>query len=130
MPWLNSWVNLPRNMRKAKGFTFFEVLVSLAVLSLALLGMDAVQWRMMQAERYQVYAMKAQQLALGLAARYRINPDAVLSPETKALVQACLPQGRYLLDEKRVIVSWGNYSPAACVQPKQGRVGCVIVSLT
>lgn len=130
MPWSNSWVNLLLNMLRARGFTFLEVLVSLAVLSIALLGMDGLQWRMMQAARYQTLTLKAQQLALGLVARYRINPSAALSAKTKAMVEAVLPQGRYSINEKRVIVSWGAYAPAACHEAKQGRVGCVIVNIS
>lgn len=115
-------------MQRASGFTFLEVLVSLAVLSIALLGMDGLQWRMMQQLRYQADTLKAQQLALSLAARYPINPAAVTSATTLAMVKACLPQGRYLITANRVVVSWGGLSPRACDKPQQGRMGCVIVN--
>lgn len=109
-------------MRRASGFTFLEILVSLAVLSIALMGMDSLQWRMLQNTRYQSYAVKAQQFALGLAARQHTND------RLNAEVRACLPQGQVEVQTKRVIVTWGGLSPSACTQAVLGRVGCVIVT--
>jgi prepilin-type N-terminal cleavage/methylation domain-containing protein len=112
-------------MRKASGFTLLEVLISLALLSIAILGMDGLQWRMLQNMRYQTYAVKAQQLALGLAAHQRIHPLNAASQKTAAV---CLPQGRVEVQAERVIVAWGGLAPSACTQSVIGRVGCVIVA--
>ncbi|HEU5281203.1 MAG TPA: prepilin-type N-terminal cleavage/methylation domain-containing protein [Gammaproteobacteria bacterium] len=115
-------------MQKASGFTLLEVLISLALLSIAILGMDGLQWRVLQNMRYQTYAVKAQQLALGLAARQGIHPAAVLSDNTRKAVSACLPQGRFEVQAKRVIVAFGGLAPSACTQSIIGRAGCVIVA--
>lgn len=109
-------------MQRVSGFTFLEILVSLAVLSIALMGMDSLQWRMLQNTRYQSYAVKAEQFALGLAAR-RHASDLLIKE-----VRACLPQGQFEVQAKRVIVTWGGLLPSACVQPVLGRAGCVIVT--
>lgn len=112
-------------MRKASGFTLLEIVISLALLSIAILGMDGLQWRMLQSRRYQTYAVKAQQFALGLAARQRIHS---FNQTSQKEVAACLPQGRFEVQRKRVIVAWGGLLPSTCTQSVIGRAGCVILA--
>jgi type IV pilus assembly protein PilV len=63
--------------RAAKGLTLIEVLVTLVVMSLGLLGVAALQTRGMQANHHAYYYSQASALAYEMAERIRVNPTVL-----------------------------------------------------
>lgn len=118
-------------MQPCSGFTFIEILVSMLLFSLLLLGFDGLQWRVMQETRVHWTLVQAEQQAQALLLHYRYHPDAVVLEEARHEIAHSLPQGQLITNEANsltpVVIAWGGMQARDCIATKLDRAGCLIV---
>jgi prepilin-type N-terminal cleavage/methylation domain-containing protein len=119
-------------MPQSQGFTLLELLISLTILSIALLGLDAAQLTSLHKLKSAYYFSVAAQQLDRMHAILSVIPDNDL---TTALTtwnnqnQSVLPQGRGVLENRYptpvISIFWGNTSANECVKPTIGQSGCL-----
>jgi prepilin-type N-terminal cleavage/methylation domain-containing protein len=122
-------------MRRNNGFTLLEIVISLFLLSLVLLGLDAVQLSVQRQSRglgyFQQASYQAQNMANYLQAHHGVNEGYVdawrqqltdVLPHADASVQGSFPT-------YQIIIQWG-VAESACTQNKSGISGCVIRNIS
>lgn len=115
------------------GFTLFEVLVSLLLLTIAFLGIDVVFTKGLQQERALQYSNQAYLLAdnmnryLSAHTGEHVNYDAIW----QAQITAALPLGRGEIDDsqREIRIAWGH-AGLSCEQQQLGISGCIKLALS
>ena len=115
-------------MIHARGTTFIEILVSLVIVSLILLGLDAMQLTALRETKISYYYAEATQ-------QLHVMQERLLAPHhsdpTDAIQQwnqqnaAILPRGRGSVREGVISVFWGDAAVDDCHVNKIGLSGCV-----
>jgi Tfp pilus assembly protein PilV len=107
-----------------RGFTLLEVLISSFLLTLMLLGLDAMQWHALrktkQAHHYFIAAHQVTQM-LRISASSRHAYQYEWNNQNKSL----LPNGNGLIDAEHIVVTWGEQDGVDCKQTQIGVAGCV-----
>ena len=115
-------------MANKNGFTFIEIMVSLLILSLMLLGLDLAQLTALRNSNTSYYfAAAVSQLHL-MQERLRVLNDADMSDQLQRWNQQnakLLPHGHGIVDNKKVTVYWGEGKSTSCVTNQIGLSGCV-----
>lgn len=121
-------------MKNTQGTSLLEVLVSLFLISLFLLGLDAVQIKALDANIAAYYATVAEQQLINMRERMKVeknlhqqiiiwNKENVdLLPHGKGCVIATCPVGI-------ISIAWGEKSFAECRQDKIGKSGCLTIKV-
>jgi len=120
-----------------KGFTFLEILFSLLLISLLLLGMDATLFTSLRQVKSNLYFTSAiQQLAV-ITERLKIMPAAELTETVKhwnEQNQHVLPQTTGWVEKKAnaysIVITWGGYKAKNCQKNIIGETGCLHASLS
>ncbi len=121
-------------MTPKNGFTLLEVLISLLLLSLVLLGVDAAQVLVMRETRGVYYFQQATLLAEAMVEYTGSHHGDPSGYERKwqQQIAGILPIGTGRVSVSRtdmkVEVMWGD-TQQVCQKTKQGVKGCVIISV-
>ncbi len=115
----------------SSGFTFLEILFSLFLISMLLLGMDALLFSSLREAKINLYYGSAIQQLTMLRERLKIMPeqqDREVAHWNKENAQL-LPQGRGTVFQqehnKVIVVVWGGEQEKNCQQNKIGIAGCL-----
>lgn len=121
-------------MKNTQGTSLIEVLVSLFLISIFLLGLDAVQIKSLDANLTAYYAAVAEQQLINMSERVKIGKNTyeqliIWNKENADL----LPYGKGSVIDNcpvRIInIVWGKKSIAQCVEDKIGKSGCLTVKV-
>ncbi len=123
-----------RVMTHQAGISFIEILVSLFLLSLFLLGLDAMAltgWREAQAA---YYVTVANQQLHNLTERLQVNHQVTEEvARWNVQNQAVLPRGKGSVSgispARVATISWGKENNSTCQKNKIGTSGCLRVTL-
>lgn len=117
---------------RAQGATLIEILVSLVLLSLMLLGLDAMQLTALREAKVSLYYAEAsQQLHLmqeKLTALHLSDPADAINRWNQQNA-AVLPHGRGVAQNGVISVFWGDMNLDRCEHNKIGLSGCVTTAL-
>lgn len=122
-------------MQKMQGFTLLEVLISLFLLSLALIGINSVQLSAMHQARNAYNTQQALTFAQNMSTYLRSHHGQGGDYQIRwhAEVQSRLPQGRAFINGSyphyRISVLWGERPPHVCEKSQSGKSGCMVVDL-
>lgn len=115
------------------GFTLFEVLISLLLLTFAFLGVDAVFTTALHQERALQYTRQANLLADNMNHYMAAHQGNHVDYDTiwKQQIETSLPQGRGEVESvrKEIHVSWGGVD-LACQQQQFGISGCITMAIS
>jgi Tfp pilus assembly protein PilV len=116
------------------GASIMELLVSMVLVSILLLGIDAMQIRGIQQAKINFYfAVSQQQISL-MAERLRLSTHhaSLYLPEWNQQNQSLIPQAKSILNMSdshyTLAVLWGSKNEQTCLQDKVGRKGCLHLS--
>jgi len=109
-------------MHKNSGATLMEVLISLILLSILLLGIDAVQVISLQKSKINYYVAAAEQQIISMMERMKITKDAEIWNQQN---MEMLPQGRGVITEKAVSIFWGSGNGENCESNQIKKDGCI-----
>lgn len=115
------------------GFTLLEVLVSLSLITLLLLGLDAAQAEVLKQARVGENTDKAHAMASAYTAyQFAHRPDTIESlPDVwQAAVAASLPQGNATLGRDELsplVVAFGGIVASQCSPASPGISGCIAI---
>lgn len=120
-------------MRCHNGVSLFEVLISLFLLSIALLGMDAVHLSTLSRARsalaYSIAVRQTEQAANRIEAARGYGSDIIIAAWNQQN-KIVLPDGKGVINPAyplmRTAVFWGGSSPENCQHNKMEAQGCVI----
>jgi prepilin-type N-terminal cleavage/methylation domain-containing protein len=124
--------------QKNRGFTLLEVLVSLLLLSIMLLGLDVLEVYVLHKNLNTYYANMALQQLHNLEQRLKMVGAQAGVEEQLALWeaenQAVLPLGRAVVSGSypgyTVTLFWGEKESFVCEQKMWERAGCISESFT
>lgn len=122
-------------MQKSLGFTLLEVLISLFLLSLALIGINSVQLSAIHQTRDAYHTQQALTFAQNMSTYLRAHhgEGGDYQAGWVAEVQSRLPQGRAIINGSyphyQISVLWGDRPPQICDKSKSGTSGCIVVKL-
>jgi prepilin-type N-terminal cleavage/methylation domain-containing protein len=112
-----------------KGFTFIEILISLMLLSLLLISIDATQLTALR-ETETAYDFSA---AVNQIQNLKAQLAAGIDPQTLAAwnVQNAniLPSGAGTFSNNKIAVFWGEYKTLTCEKIELGPSGCVFENI-
>lgn len=113
-----------------RGFTLLEVLVSLLLLSIAFLGVDAVFTTALHQERAHHYALRAYLLANNMSQYLYAHHGQHFDYDQlwRQHIQASLPDGRGVVDRQEIRISWGGVD-VLCSHPQIGITGCIKLAI-
>jgi hypothetical protein len=119
-------------MQTQTGASLIELLISFLLLSILLLGVDAVQITALQKAKANYYFSVATQ-QLNILTEHLVHEKPI---DTTALLaawnqqnQAVLPQGRGMLHNNKITIFWGDTNESICEHNKIGQQGCLQRSL-
>lgn len=116
-----------------RGFTLLEVLVSLGLITVLLLGLDAAQADVLKQARVGENTDKAHVMVSAYTAyQFAHRPEAVESlPDVwQAAVAASLPQGNAALGHDELsplVVAFGGIVASQCSPASPGISGCIAI---
>lgn len=106
-----------------------EIIISLLLLSMLLLGFDASQMVNMQVSEANYYFFVADQALESIAQHIRAYPNQhyqILLNQWRQELKEALPQGEISIQENKdgltIRIKWGN---ASCKKIEMGRRGCL-----
>lgn len=106
------------------GFSLFEVLLSLFLLSFMLLEMDVTQWHAMhkanEAHDFSVATLQIKSF-VQLPASVREQYFSLWNQQNREI----LPKGRGVWTGDEVVVMWGDTKIEDCQETKAGLSGCI-----
>ena len=118
------------------GFTLLEVLISLFILSILLLGLDAMQLAALREAESAYYLSVATQQLNNMLERLQITKNDSLSDQQQQWNQQnqmVLPNGRGVISGEyphiKLAIYWGDESAGACEKDKIGQSGCLQLAL-
>lgn len=119
-------------MKKVIGTSLIEVMISLLLLSIFMLGLDAMQLTSLTQARnayfYSVATQQLNQMAERLLACQEINCDEQAAIWNQQNAQV-LPRGRGNISghypDYVITLFWGSYHSLSCEQNKIGQEGCI-----
>jgi prepilin-type N-terminal cleavage/methylation domain-containing protein len=113
----------------AKGFTLIEALISMALLTVMLIGLDAMELSAMRTNRETyLFSVAANQLQIMeerlmlLAHHQDTGQQITLWNRENSMV---LPDGRGSFDQSMLTVLWGEADKERCGQKQEGLSGCL-----
>lgn len=119
-------------MKTEQGASLIETLVSMLILSIALLGVDAMQIMSLRASRSAYYFSVAEQQISNLIERLH----AAGREEAKAQINSwneenkvVLPSGRGGVEENKIMIFWGGYRGRFCDKNTIQQAGCLRMEL-
>lgn len=119
-------------MQKACGTTFIEILISILMLSILLLGLDGMQiYSLRQTKASYYFAVAIQQLTNMQERLQAVESEkwqeqiAYWNEENKRV----LPQGRGMVLSNAIVIFWGNVANNACEKNKIGASGCAHIQI-
>jgi len=116
-------------MHSATGTTLIEILISMLLISILLLGVDAMQVIGLKQAKVNYYFAVAEQQINNMLERLTIDnyPDAFAWNKQN---QELLPQGGGVITENNIAVFWGNQNAEKCTANKMGKSGCLQIQLS
>lgn len=115
-------------MANCLGISLIEILISFLMLSIMLLGLDAMQLQILQKATSVYYYSVANQQLHNMAERLFAQETHPLEMWNKQNSQV-LPQGiGYLMkhhSDVLIRIAWGKQKNQPCNQPKLGKNGCM-----
>ena len=105
------------------GTSLMEVLISLVLISILLLGIDAVQIISLQKTKINYYVAVAEQQIISMMEGMK---DTEIWNQQN---QEVLPQGRGVLTDKVISIFWGNMNGENCESNKIKKDGCIRYNL-
>lgn len=119
-------------MHKTSGTTFIEILISMLILSILLLGLDGMQIYSLRETKSSYYFAIAMQQVMNMQERLLTFQSekwqeqiAYWNEENKQV----LPQGRGVLLSNGIAIFWGNTTNKECQQNKIGTSGCLHIQI-
>jgi len=113
------------------GTSLIEILISIIILSILLLGVDAMQITTLQKAKTNYYfAVAIQQLDI-LKERLKLQKKDVslLLEEWNKQNQVVLPQGRGVIEgdfpQYELTIFWGSKNASECKKNKIAKIGCI-----
>lgn len=106
--------------RNDDGITLPETLISLTLLSIMLLGLNAIQLTTLQQSKAVFYSRIALQQAQNMQRHLNITTWNQQNRDV-------LPQGIGEVTENQIKIAWGGESPSTCHINTIGLKGCIIV---
>lgn len=123
-------------MRQHLGFSFIEMIVSMLLLSLALLGLDAMTLTTLREAKTAYYLSVATQQLLNMSELVKMKKSLPSSEEIRLWNeqnQEVLPQGRGRVNVQgssiHVAVFWGKILELGCEINKIRQAGCVHLTI-
>jgi len=115
------------------GFSFIEVLVSLLLLSMLLLGADALEIYALRAHRvndyFSVASLQIQNIAERLKVHQAFVSTSTVEMEWNQQNQLVLPGGRGVIEgvfpHYKISIFWGELSETHCQKNQLGQSGCI-----
>src|SRR5207253_11148603 len=104
-------------MPNLSGTTLIEILISLLLISLLLLGVDVMQIVSLRQTQANYYVTVAEQQMNNMLERLTINPHADLETWNKQNREV-LPEGRGVINHDELAIYWGNISEQNCATNK------------
>lgn len=123
-------------MQKIKGSSFIEILVSLFIISVMLLGLDSLQLVILQHMKSANYSITAIEQLVSMKERISSVSDNEI--ENQYMLwnrqnKQLLPSGRGLLTgqnpEYKLSIFWGNNNENECNKTKVGLSGCLFITV-
>lgn len=116
-------------MHSATGTTLIEILISMLLISILLLGVDAMQVISLKQAKVNYYFAAAEQQINNLIEELSINhnPDLVTWNKQNQIV---LPQGRGVMTKNAIAIFWGSFNEEKCEANKIGTSGCLRIQLS
>lgn len=123
-------------MRYQTGTSFIEILVSLSLLSLMLLGLDATEVISLQETKSDYYFSAAKQQVHVMMEKLQTIPNQTalnnFIPVWNNQNQSTLPQGRGLVSgtypHYAITIFWGNKTESSCIKNHIGLSGCLTIN--
>jgi Tfp pilus assembly protein PilV len=123
-------------MRQHVGFSFIEMMVSMLLLSLALLGLDAMTFSALREAKIAYYLSVANQQLLNMSELVKMKKSIPSSEEIRLWNEQnkeMLPQGRGKVNAQassiQIAIFWGKIQESMCNMNKIGQSGCVHFSI-
>lgn len=116
-----------------RGFTLLEVVVSLSLITILLLGLDAAEADVLKQTRVSANTDKAHSLISAFTAyqfAHRVDGIESLPQRWEGLVESSLPQGNAVLGANALsplVVAYGGASASQCGRATFGTSGCTIM---
>jgi Tfp pilus assembly protein PilV len=102
------------------GSSFVELIISMLLMSIMLLGLDAMQVASLRESQAIYYVNTAIQQIHSFNAANKVNTN-----EWNRINAELLPQGRGMIKDRGVAVFWGNVSDTLCAVNQIGQSGCI-----
>jgi Tfp pilus assembly protein PilV len=119
-------------MNQFSGFSFIEIMISLFIMSLLLLGFDAMQIVSLRESKSVYYFSVASQQLQNMIERLEFLQGADHAKQLTLWNQqnkAVLPQGRGMIEGSfpnyLITLYWGNSKNFTCLKNKMGPSGCL-----
>lgn len=115
---------------KQQGFNLIEILISLFIISLALLGLDAISIHTLRDTKTTYYFNAAIQQLNNLIEQLNITSQDELQNilnNWNKQNQEILPHGHGAIINNRAIIYWGNYPQTNCEKNTIGTSGCLSI---
>ncbi len=109
-----------------RGFTFIEILISLVLISLFLLGIDAMQVVAFKQAKINFYVAAAEQQLINMHERSAITSDTSSWNQQN---QQLLPQASGQITSDKISIAWGNKQGGECERNIIGKQGCMLLRI-